>query len=307
MCIRDSNYPNVVVQQNPFTNRHQHTSLVFDNKLWIFGGTDNTIRFNDIWWSENGADWTKEVNSKLLYPKKRLHSSVVFDDRMWIIGGYGDDGQSNDVWSSEDGMVWEEATPNANFTPRNSHASVVFDNKLWVIGGYDGTYRSDVWYSQDGINWTQATSDGGFAPRGMHAAVVMDGKIWVIGGNNTDGILDDVYYSVDGTIWVFYSSGTDVEGFPAVTSFPLLYGHTALAYGGKLWVIAGHTEGVGLDGYSNDVWYNDGTDPNWKELEPGPLTFPSRAGHTSLVFGHAVWILGGMNDNGVFNSVWNLD
>ena len=58
-------------------------------------------------------------------------------------------GYANDVWYSSDGINWYQATPNANFSKRQSHSSVVFNNKIWVIGGGDNTsFYNDVWYSE---------------------------------------------------------------------------------------------------------------------------------------------------------------
>ncbi|MDZ7718756.1 MAG: hypothetical protein U5K72_08075 [Balneolaceae bacterium] len=45
-----------------FEPRVGHKSVVFDNKIWVIGGLQRTdgedIHFNDVWYSENGIDWT---------------------------------------------------------------------------------------------------------------------------------------------------------------------------------------------------------------------------------------------------------
>jgi len=63
-------------------------------------------------------------------------------------------------------------------------------------------------------------------------------------------------------------------------------GHTAVVYGGKMWIIGGGGAGSGYD-----VWYStNGT--NWTRTiswrRPADREF-----HTSVVFGGKMWIVGG--------------
>jgi hypothetical protein len=185
---------------------YQHTSLVFDSKMWIIGGSDGSRCLNEVWFSSDGITWTRAI-STAQFPPRVCHTSVVFNNRMWVIGGYDNAYVSNDVWYSTDGITWIQATDNAGFSPRCGHSSVVFDNKMWVIGGdnmffnnlYNTSYN-DVWYSADGVTWKQATGNAGFSPRGGHSSVVFDNKMWVIAGRASldtmaFGCYSDVWYS----------------------------------------------------------------------------------------------------------------
>ena len=40
--------------QAAFPVRSGHSSVIFDNKMWIIGGADNSVAKNDVWWSEDG-------------------------------------------------------------------------------------------------------------------------------------------------------------------------------------------------------------------------------------------------------------
>ncbi len=44
-----------------WTGRWAHTSVVFDNKIWVMGGVnvDGNFRKNDVWASSNGSSWTQ--------------------------------------------------------------------------------------------------------------------------------------------------------------------------------------------------------------------------------------------------------
>ena len=172
--------------------RCYHTSVVFDDKLYMLGGaikdaSNATTSYNDVWYSSNGKDWTEEETREHWEPRFG-HSSVVFEStpgepRMWVIGGQvGTDinnktSYENDVWSSADGINWIEVTADAAWAGRRDHASVVYDNKLWVIGGW---YRDsgavtdlkDVWWSEDGVTWTEALPASSWVPRHDLTALV---------------------------------------------------------------------------------------------------------------------------------------
>jgi thermitase len=124
--------------------------VVFDNRMWVIGGTDFGGVVNDVWYSEDGANWTLATGSAAFSPRCQ-HTSVVFDDRIWMIGGYDWSWYKSDVWYSRDGVDWREATSSAEFPVRDTAASVVFDNRMWEIGGFVGGSQyamyNDVWYS----------------------------------------------------------------------------------------------------------------------------------------------------------------
>ncbi|NLV46257.1 MAG: hypothetical protein GXY07_17350 [Candidatus Hydrogenedentes bacterium] len=172
--------------------RTYHTSAVFDGKMYVMGGaakdTEGSLaRFDDIWYSEDGGNWTQETPGTHWSPRYG-HTSVVFEitpgqPRIFVMGGQvGDDftnksSYANDVWSSEDGINWTEETGNAGWAGRREHASVVYDGKIWVIGGWyrdGGTSHDlrDVWYSTNGRDWVMADPQPSwFARRGLSAAV----------------------------------------------------------------------------------------------------------------------------------------
>lgn len=169
-----------------FSGRRGHTTLVFDNKLWVIGGYDEFNKHKgDAWYSEDGITWT-EASSLAPFPGRSLHTSEVYDNKMWVIGGRDHISFQNDVWYTTDGNTWIEATPSANFSNRIQHGSVQFDNKLWVFCGFnaDGAVNleRDAWYSEDGINWIEANSSTPFSGRYSFTTTVFDEKIWLIGG-----------------------------------------------------------------------------------------------------------------------------
>lgn len=276
-----------------FPTRSGQASLIFDNKMWVIGGTGSG-NLNDVWYSSDGTSWTS-ATSAAQFSGRYFHSALVYDNKMWVIGGFSGT-PKNDVWYSSDGITWTQATSAAGFSGRAGHTSLVYDNKMWVIGGHSnsvGTYN-DVWYSSDGITWTQATSAAAFPKRYSHSSVVFDGKMWVIGGCENSGSpnYNDVWYSTDGITWT-----------PAGSSIPFQprYNHASVVYDNKIWVIGGTSPATGS---KNDVWYSeDGI--TWSPATTTKV-FGSRYGHSSLVFDNKIWTIAGYS-GGYRNDVWFTD
>ena len=274
--------------------RNNHSSVVFDGKLWVIGGDDGTDRLDDVWSSSDGVTW-EETSSSAAWSARRGHSSVVFDDKLWVIGGNAGSGNYfDDVWSSEDGVTWEEAEKpvgESRWSARQYHSSVVFDGKMWVIGGTDGSRRKDVWSSEDGASWTPVTTTAGWDARSGHSSVVYDDKLWVLGGDGGSGnYFDDVWSSSAGTTW---TAATASAGWPARRY------HSSVVFNNRMWMLAGY-DGTNSLG---DVWSStDGA--NWTNETPSDTHWSGRSAHSSVVFDGHLWVLGGQTDIGRVNDVW---
>ena len=240
---RNLSFPNKPVAANAnFSGRAGHSSVVFDNKIWVIGGSgsDND---SDVWYSKNGGDWT-QATASAPFTARASHTTITFNDKIWVIGGREETGGDfkNDVWYSDDGENWTQATAAAAFSARRSFATVVFDDKIWIIGGEDGQRKNDLWYSSDGENWTQLTAAAAFSERLSHTTAVFDDKLWVIGGNDGN-FKNDIWYSKDGGNWM---QATDSAPFTPRN------GHTTAVFNNRIWVIGGYDFS-----FTNDVWAMD--------------------------------------------------
>jgi hypothetical protein len=264
-----------------WSGRYLHTSVVFDNKIWVIGGLDFGFnRKNDVWYSSDGINWTC-ATANAGWSARSGHASVVFDNKIWVIGGYSDWYPRNDIWYSSDGINWTCTTANAAWSVRSCHTSFVFDNKMWVIGGSPDT--NDVWYSSDGINWTCATANAGWSARDGHTSVVFDNKMWVIGGFP---YTNDVWYSSNGINW---TEATASAGWSA------RYLHASVVYDNKIWVMGG------VPG-NNDVLYSsNGTNWTRPTANADHTAWSARYGQTLVVFDNKPWLIGGYSH---MNEVW---
>ena len=231
-----------------WSDRSSHTSVVFNDKMWVLGGYDGGSYKNDVWSSDNGIIWTEATAAS--WAARNTFTSVVFNDRIWVLGGWDGSNLYNDVWSSSNGTSWTQVKPNdsAGWTARGSHTSVVFNNKIWVLGGCcTGTSRyNDVWFSdENGTSWTEATDGSArWTARNAHTSVAFDNKIWVLGGYDGSNILNDVWSSSNGTDWTQVKPN-DSAGWTARND------HTSIAFDNKIWVLGGN------DGsFKNDIWFS---------------------------------------------------
>ncbi len=219
-----------------WTARTIHTSVVFDNKIWVMGGWDGSSR-NDVWSSSNGSTWT-QVDASADWTERSNHTSVVFDNKIWVMGG-NDVNCRNDVWSSSNGSSWTQVDASADWTERSNHTSVVFDNKIWVMGGYDGNILNDVWSSSNGSTWTQVNTSADWTGREVHTSVVFDNKIWIMGGRILIGTgrtaityADDVWSSYNGGAWTQTKTIASAGWLGRWTP-------TSVVFDNKIWVMGG--------------------------------------------------------------------
>jgi hypothetical protein len=282
-----------------FLIRYNHTSVVFNGKMWVIAGVGTGgSRYNDVWSSSDGENWTEET-SNAPFPARSGHASVIFDNKIWVIGGRpgtSAGSELNDVWFSSDGINWTQSTANAAFGGRFIHKVLALNGKMYLLGGRNNSsssvFAEEVWSSADGVNWTLETDQAGFCCRGF-SAVVFNNRLWYIGG-----FTDNVYSSADGVNW---TEKTNQAEFGARTN------QSSVIFDNKMWVIGGADAGNPSTKY-NDIWYSeDGI--NWIEAARDGI-FDRRASHSSVVFDDKIWVIagdaGGIG-NPFFNDVWYLE
>jgi hypothetical protein len=179
-----------------FTPRIAAGIVVFKDKMWILGGTENYYfgdersPKNDVWSSADGKEW-QLVTANAGWSPRAYHQAVVHAGRMWVLGGgnyvptplYH---AHNDVWSSEDGVQWTREMEHAPWAARLWFSSVAYRDRLWVLGGWQNNPSKnfgDVWHSKDGKNWKQLKSDVCWKERHEQSTYVFQDKIWVAGGH----------------------------------------------------------------------------------------------------------------------------
>ncbi|MCA8946335.1 MAG: hypothetical protein KDB29_08920, partial [Planctomycetes bacterium] len=276
------------VDHAPFGPRANHGFVVFNNRLWVVGGSSSALfgLKNDVWSSADGVNWTLETGSAGWSPRAS-HATLVYNNRIWVMGGRAP-AHSNDVWSSPDGVNWTQETVNASWPNRFEHAATVFMGRMWVFGGQSGSVgeSNDVWSSTDGINWTLEVASAPWSARSAHTVVVQNGQLWLMGGGWS--FENDVWCSSDGVNWTQAIKSAGWSGRRA---------HACAVFNNQLWVMGGFYEtysGQGSPAYwllRRDVWSSaDGV--SWQRATSGSNWSP-RFGSAAVSFNNRLWVVGG--------------
>jgi hypothetical protein len=69
-----------------WSDRGHHTSLVYDNKMWVIGGVGSGSRYNDVYSSTDGITW-RQVTASAAWSPRSSHASLVYNNKMWVMGG----------------------------------------------------------------------------------------------------------------------------------------------------------------------------------------------------------------------------
>jgi N-acetylneuraminic acid mutarotase len=116
--------------------RKGHTSVVYNNKIWVIGGLDG----NDVWYSSDGISWT-QATSSASWSSLSYHTSVVYDNKMCVIGGLDGSNLKNDVgiavmrnWTQATLCFWSVVI----IIPVSS--MIITFGSSWI----DGMYKNDV-------------------------------------------------------------------------------------------------------------------------------------------------------------------
>lgn len=274
----------LVIGTDKFLDRDGAEVLVFNNKLWLIGGSQIGYKA-DIWSSTDGANWKKEL-AQAAFPARKYHRIAAFNNQLWLIGGLTDNGRANDIWSSADGINWVLRTQHAAFSARYEHTLFAFMGKLWLVGGEASDTLSDIWSSADGITWSKEVDAAPFGARSSMQITEYNNQLFLTGGYTTSA-KNDVWTSIDGVNWSLV-----VEN----AAFSSRYSHSIHQFDGKLWLSGGYVPGVGS---LQDIWSSiDGL--TW---ELAPFSLPeTQMEHKVLPLKGELFMLGGFFRENVWGS-----
>jgi hypothetical protein len=181
----------ILAKKSNLPRRCLYHPVVFQNKIWIFGGNDGITVYADAWTSTDGVNWQK-VADDLPFGARHSQYFVVFKNLLYMI--------QHDVWVSKDGLEWTPLAQSFSATANVGYTPVVFDDKLWLIGSSQGgKLGSQILYTENGLNWQPLQAP--WSPRGLVAAAVFKDQLFITGGKygGTDDLGADLNYVND--VW----------------------------------------------------------------------------------------------------------
>ncbi len=317
-----------------FSNREDFEALVFNNKIWVFGGYDSSARgdddsyIEDVYSSEDGINWTL-VTDDAQWKGRRGLAATVCGDYMYISGGFEVDqaggtdsrGYKNDLWRSKDGITWEEIPSSAPWTARMNHGMLADEdnNIIYIFGGFnadDITYFSDMWkYDIENDQWSKVTDDMGLGARAGFAYCKSDDAFYLQGGSFKDasqsssGREDS---SVDNwsSLWK-YDLDNETAGWTSLstpTSGSTRSEHSLISYDDKLWMFSGKSNSSFYFSKKTATYstqYYDLNTSKWISDSDGAIVEP-RYSYKCVVFNDKIILIGGYSSDGPQNDVWEI-
>jgi hypothetical protein len=299
------------------TARFSHTSVVYNNYLYVIGGYNGGSFQNDVQHlalsapgvtTRGSVGATAQQTGAFLTPRTG-HTSVVYNGYLYIIGGGDGITTLDDILYCQlnpDGAVSACVRQASAFTSaRSNHTSVVYNGYLYIIGGLASdlsTPLNDVQHCLINPTTHAVGSCGTPQPspfataRFAHASVVWGGYIYIIGGNNGTTPMNDIQYCQINTTTYDINTCTQLPGaFIGARS-----GHMSVVYNSYLYIIGG---GNGT-GYYADIQYcpimSNGAVGACIQ-KTGAFTTP-RWFHSSVVYNGYLYIIGGLNATNVEQS-----
>lgn len=322
------------------TSLYLSDSTVYNGKIYLTGGfgkaestsfSGPTVAnaLNKIWYgtvlADGKIDEWKEADDKSLLPQPTYgHSALTVNGRLYIIGGrstanatlnavywakiIGHDGSIKAYYKTN---TWTAVAslPMPLFRAR----AVACEGRIYVVGGQNGAdiaqntvYFGSVLPNGDIPAWNQTSAPLPLALAG-HSVVVSNGRIYVLGGSTTGEPLNAVSDVYVGTIDV--NTG-DIAGWTQTTNLPeSRYAAAATVSSGKIWVTGGVTSGTA----KADVFYaridrvtglipGTGQRDTWSRATDLPIAVYN---HNFIAFNGHLFVLGGLNNNGVQDLVYS--
>ena len=151
--------------------RGYHSSFVYDNRLFVYGGKDIQIGYMDNIWAIDLKDIREFVRGQTEYspnpqwepikisgnvkpPALSNHSSVVYKSKMYLFGGSSKECENVDMFTLDLQLYkWQIVKAKAdndlheNFPrTRDEHSCVLYNDSMVVFGGFSfGQRTNDVY------------------------------------------------------------------------------------------------------------------------------------------------------------------
>ena len=283
--------------------RNGHTMVLIGRQLYVFGGGDETLSFNDVHTLHVGnLTWDKPVVHGTLPSPRSRHSATAVGNNMVIFGGVGG---GNDLHILEtDTLTWYVPKVGGEPPlPRFGHSATLVESRIdqsrriYVFGGHDGRRSlSDLHiFDTESMNWSKAAVSGRAPLAGSrHTATLVGDRLFVFGASDSGTFKDLHVLDIDALSW----QQVEAEGQAPIARSR----HTATLVGKNLLLFGGVGGGRPL----HDLFVmHTGTKEGmfWTEPPANGVPPSARVGHASALVDTKVFIFGGHDGKTCLNDV----
>ncbi len=285
-----------------FTARVGTTSSVVNGKIYVIGGTVNTINGLSLVEVFDPATNTWNTPSTTgIFISRLFHTSCVVDNKIYVIGGVDQDHTVPNLQIFDPSSnTWTTPATTGPFLSRFDAACGVVDGKIFVIGGnfIDGSGfpgSDNVEIFDPLINkWSVPTNISGvYTHRKNMASCTIGNKIYIIGGDNADNSFGIIQaFDVTSNTW----STLDVTG-----KFTPRASLTCSVIAGKIFTIGGANFHIASQPYQDTLEVFNPFTSSWTTgMTNGAFT--PRYALTSSELDDQIYVMGGKNGNGILNT-----
>jgi len=252
--------------EKPPPPRYAHSSVVYDDKMYIFGGERSAYAFNDIWeYSFEDNTWNFVTPRSRNVPSPRYdHTAAVTDDGLMIIYG-GRNGMTlhGDMWSFDlVAKLWAPIAPTVDAGARFGHTAAIpkGSTDMYIFGGYADYGFSGAFFRCEvatgkcfnitlGCENPEVSSI--FLPTSLihryeHTSFADDRFVYIYGGAS----VSETYGF--GGVYKFSIASCSFEELPTTTAPPIRrFEHVAGLIDGGFFVHGGHAGGD----YYDDAYF----------------------------------------------------
>ena len=234
--------------------RYGHTVVEHNNKIYLFGGRNDTQPCNILYCFDTVTfEWSRPLVCGLVPAARDGHSAVVYDGSMYIFGGYEDSVEPfrPDVYKL-DLNIFEWTLLKCKGEPpiyRDFHTATAIGDKMFIFGG-----RSDTTVQNMHINPFMNQQTEFYSDKLIYLVILVE--------------LDEVRYS-NSLFDLFHQDLSTARWETPIIASPKPTGrrsHSALNLDGKLLIFGGYN-GRRKE-HMNDLWLLDPSTWRWTELRP---------------------------------------
>ena len=202
--------------------RYSHSAQTINNKMYVFGGYNDTNLLNDLWvYDPTNNSWEEKIKNdeygeglsrkpQMTKPTKRDGQSLTkINDKLYLIGGSGFFENLFDIWEYDPlTNIWTDLSKTYP-SSRTHHTAINLNNKIYVYGGTreKSEYENKITYYNDLIVydiqkqiWTECDSCS--IKRYLHSAINFENRMFVFGGYDGSTYLNDLWeYDPLTNIW----------------------------------------------------------------------------------------------------------
>ncbi|KAJ5066739.1 kelch domain-containing protein [Anaeramoeba ignava] len=181
--------------------RCYHSSVVYDNKLWVLGGIGRNDEILKSFLKFDLETFVWEYVHSIVGRIFR-HTASVISDSMYIIGGSdGNNDNIKDIFIfSFQNQSWSK--PKLDYIPPLvcGHSAITFDNQVCIFNGMleSGDFTREMWVFNPLSYWHQLKTNGVEYPwRFSDSSFYFAGKIYMFGGGYQANSEPDWHYHSD--------------------------------------------------------------------------------------------------------------